>query len=65
MPRVAFLRDGLTGSGRRLYWAVRSPGAKEEFKKRMEEADPLTRAIPKMPVDRPREATAPRRAGAS
>ena len=33
--------------------------SKEEFKKRIEKADPLTRAILKMLVDRLRKATAP------
>lgn len=39
--------------------------SKEEFKKRIEKADPLTRAILKMLVDRLRKATAPQQAGAS
>ena len=39
--------------------------SKEEFKKRIEKADPLTRAILKMLVDRLRKATAPQQAEAS
>lgn len=39
--------------------------SKEEFKKRIEKADPLTKAILRMLVDRLRKATAPQEAAAS